>query len=463
MTFIMKLIKYIILVFFITISISSCKKFVEVDPPIDMLNTELVFNSDQTATAAVLGLYSNMMLSSPIITSGAVTFYAGLSADEIYNTNINSPLLSEFTDNALSADNTTLLSDFWLRAYSFIYHANACIVGLDHNTNLSAPVREQLLGEVLLVRSFIYYYMVNLFGDVPLLSGLGYEENGKAPRTPAAEVYTQVISDLKKAQSLLSIEYPSNERVRPNKWTASALLARTYLNLGQWDLAEQEASSIINSGYYSLEPDLANVFLPVSMEAIWQLMPNTPGFNTTEAVYFAPSPSSGTLPNYPLTNYLLNAFEPGDLRRDSWVGSVIVSDETFYYPFKYKIQEYGSPLTEYYMVFRLAEQYLIRAECYAQQEKIDEAQTDLNTVRQRAGLADTPFSTSGELLSAILQERRVELFAEWGHRWLDLKRTKKSTEVLSPVKQDWQATDTLYPIPLDEIRANANLTQNQGY
>jgi hypothetical protein len=68
------------------------------------------------------------------------------------------------------------------------------------------------------------------------------------------------------------------------------------------------------------------------------------------------------------------------------------------------------------------------------------------------------------LLLAVEQERRVELFVEWGHRWFDLKRTKRSDAVLGPLKgANWQSTDTLYPIPSDAIRTNQALTQNPGY
>ncbi|HEY4209662.1 MAG TPA: RagB/SusD family nutrient uptake outer membrane protein, partial [Puia sp.] len=68
------------------------------------------------------------------------------------------------------------------------------------------------------------------------------------------------------------------------------------------------------------------------------------------------------------------------------------------------------------------------------------------------------------VLQAVEQERRVELFTEWGHRWLDLKRTGRSTDVLSVEKGIfWQPADTLYPIPTDAIKTNTNLTQNNGY
>jgi len=118
-------------------------------------------------------------------------------------------------------------------------------------------------------------------------------------------------------------------------------------------------------------------------------------------------------------------------------------------------------------VLRLAEQYLIRAEARAKQGKIADAIGDLDEIRGRAGierLADiNPTIVKEELLGKILEERRMELFTEWGHRWLDLKRTDKATEILGENNPFWENTDVLYPIPSEERMKNPNLSQNNGY
>jgi hypothetical protein len=169
-----------------------------------------------------------------------------------------------------------------------------------------------------------------------------------------------------------------------------------------------------------------------------------------------------------LSNSLLQSFEINDLRNAQWVSSIDVSGNTYYYPYKYKIKS-GTTINEYSMVLRLAEQYLIRAEARAQLDDVEGAIGDLDRIRQRAGLPlyqDTqPGMSKAEVLSAIEQERRIELFSEWGHRWLDLKRTGKADEVLGLEKgSDWQPTDVLYPIPFSEIQNNRNLLpQNPGY
>jgi hypothetical protein len=167
---------------------------------------------------------------------------------------------------------------------------------------------------------------------------------------------------------------------------------------------------------------------------------------------------------FAVTPYLLDAFEPNDLRKTNWLKSNTVSGTTYFYPYKYKVRTAAPPYTEYYMVFRLAELYLIRAEARAQQNNTSGAQDDLNKIRSRAGLQNTTADTQQLLLTAIIHERRIEFMAEWGHRWFDLKRTGMSDAVLGPLKSPtWQSTDTLYPILQYELDTDPFLTQNPGY
>ena len=166
--------------------------------------------------------------------------------------------------------------------------------------------------------------------------------------------------------------------------------------------------------------------------------------------------------NVALRNLIVEAFEENDQRLSSWIGSVTSGSDIFYYPNKYKIY-FSNNLSEYYMVLRVAEQYLIRAEARIHLNNLDGALEDLNMIRNRADL-DNFTSTSNELvLEAVYKERQRELFAEWGHRWFDLKRTGKADEVLSLVKSGWQSTDKRFPIPQTELQINPNITQNPGY
>jgi len=383
-------------------------------------------------------------------------------------------------------------AELWSPIYKFIFKTNSALDGLKGSTSLTPLVKQQLLGEAKFLRAFFYFYLVNLFGDVPLALTTDPKVTSLLARSSKEQIYQQIIDDLKGAQELLSDTYldatlltPTMERVRPTKWAATALLARTYLYNREWAKAEEQATIVINNeGLFGpiSTVSLNNVFLKNSREAIWQIQPTAVNFNTQEARGFiitSTGPNNADNPVY-LNSDLLNIFEKNDERSDSgtWVNSITVSGIKYFYPFKYKINSLDPSITpktgtmnmkEYFMVLRLAEQYLIRSEAMAKQGKIVEAQTDLNTIRSRAGLGNTTAFDEASLLEAILHERQVELFTEWGHRWFDLKRSNKINEVMTtitPLKaigSTWQTYQQLYPIPLSDIQGNPNLTQNLGY
>lgn len=447
---------------------SACKKFVDIDPPKTQLINETVFASDATATSAMVGIYSSTMGSN---FNGFLARYSGLSADELLNYASGSlgTDQAQFYQNSIAATNNQIIN-FWRECYKPIFACNALIEGLQKSSGVSTGLKRQLDGEARFMRAFYNFYLVNLYGDIPLITTTDYRINATASRTSKTQVYQQIIADLKDAQNLLTDTYVTTERVRPNKWAATAMLARVYLYNGDWANAEIQATAVINqSETYQLIP-LNTIFLANSLEAIWQLMPVRPTRDTEDGNIFI---LIATPTIVALSNQIVSAFEAGDNRKSSWVSSITINSQTYYYAYKYKIRT-STVHTEYYMALRLAEQYLIRAESKIQQGRMDEGIADLNVLRTRARAAATPATpnplpplsigmSKANALLAVEQERRVELFCEWGHRWLDLKRTDRANAILSPVKTAWQSTDALYPIPQSERLNNQNLTQNPGY
>ena len=321
-----------------------------------------------------------------------------------------------------------------------------------------------MVAEAKFLRAFFYFYLVNHFGDVPLVLNTDYKTNTSLPRSAVSDVYASVITDLKEAQTDISSDYPSAERTRANHAAVTTLLSRVYLYVGQWANAETEATKVINDTRYDLMDDLNSVFLKNSNEAIWQLQTvntSTTGVNTWEGFSVVPTPT-GT-PLYRFYPDFVDAFELDDKRKESWVKPFTNSSGTYYYPYKYKIRT-NADVLEYSMVLRFAELYLIRAEARANQDNLEGAIDDLNEIRSRAGLPDLLDTlTKDEVLLAIEKERKLELFTEWGHRWLDLKRTGRALTVLSVTKPEITETDLLYPIPLAAMNTNPNLVQNPGY
>lgn len=476
-------------------TVFSCNKLVEVPAPVTELTSSNVFAENSTAAAVLTGVYAELSGNGSAIATGSIaelSLGAGLSADELslYGGGSNTtdlPLLASYLDEwtaGLPHDDLTYDSNsasYWSIFYQELYVVNKALEQLNISNSLTPAVKQQLTGEAKFLRAFFYFYLVNLYGDVPLTTSSDYKGNAVLARSSTKLVYQQIVADLVSAQSLLSNGYVAadaetgtTERVRPNKWVATALLARAYLYTGDWaDAIKQSTAIISNSSVYSLAA-LNSVFLKNSSEAIWQLQPVNVGWNTWDALVFVlppsgPSPGSfiGTHPVY-LSPELESSFEPGDQRNIDWIGNVTVSGTTYYYPYKYKSATINAPVTEYTMVLRLGEQYLIRAEAEAENGDTGDAITDLNTIRNRAGLPAYAGATDKtSLLAAILHERQVELFAEWGHRWLDLKRTGNIDAVMTVVAPTkgttWNPDWALYPLPLYDITQDPKLTQNPGY
>lgn len=454
------------------IYLSGCKKFVEIEPAPNMIIDKKLFSDSVGATSAVLGAYIDLASSAYDISpfNGYITFYAGLSADEIYSTRLTADDQQAYT-NAFSITNN-VCNLTWDNYYAVIYKTNLCLEGLNASTTLRESVKKQLVGECLVIRSFLYFNLINIFGDVPFITTSKYQQNAIEPRTSAADILNAIANDLSLAQDQLKDTYPSAGRVRVNKSVATAFLARVNLYLKKWPQAEEAATQIIEKPEYFLETDLNNVFLASSQEAIWQVYQTTPGFNTAEGYFFVPY-ANDVLPTAVISEDLLSVVENGDLRFQEgvWVNSNTVDGNKYYFPFKYKLRDDGSSVpTENYSLIRKSEIYLIRAEARAQQGKItgtNSAIEDLDVVRARAGLNDTTANSLNEAMELILKERRVELFCEGGHRWYDLKRTNAIDSVMtriSPIKGSvWNNNMKLWPIPQNERQTNPFLTQNPGY
>ena len=454
-----------------------CSKLVDVRPPITGTPSSLIYSTDANAIGVMNGLYTQMSQDGVNTSLTSITICGGLSADElILFKDVNDPILLSYNNNSLTS-NITGPFDFWSNTYSnYIFTANSVIEGLRQSSGLTPSVKKQLTGEALFIRAFAYFYLVNLYGDVPLVLNTDPALNSNIPRTASSKIYEQIVDDLKQARDSLNDNYldasllnPTTERIVPNKYAAMALLSRVYLYTQKWSLVEAESSEILaNASLYDTVP-LADVFLLNSKEVIWQLQSVSNSLSNTSDAYIFILPITGPniSPNrFYMSESLVATFEDGDNRRNRWIDSVVVGGSVFHFPVKYKVNELFAPTTERSVVFRIAEQYLNRAEARAELGNYEGSLADLNIIRKRAGLEATVYTSKEQLLIDILHERNVELFTEWGHRWLDLKRTGLADDVLTVVKgADWQSNDKLYPIPLSEILKNPSLPghQNPGY
>jgi hypothetical protein len=449
--------RWMIILGFVLLLCSGCRKLLDAGEPVDKQTSGMIYQSDISAAGVLTGLFYDMSNDGAWMGPEGISYLCGLSADEFLLQQEDELSLSMYK-NQVMPDNVPL----WRLLYNYIHRANAAIEGLTAASKLTPAIRQQLMGEAKFVRAFCYFYLINLFDEVPLVTATDYKVNATMPRTPVVQVYEQIVQDLQEALLLLRTDYlqadmvsVTRERLRPNKWAATALLARVQLYRNNWQAAITAATAVIdNKAIYDTVP-LSMVFLKDSKEAIWQLQPVNISFTADASLFIQQRPVFAG-PS------LMQAFENGDGRKQYWLAGA-----NDYYPYKYKATDESQPVTEYLMVLRLAELYLIRSEARLRTGDQTGALEDLMLVRQRAGLLRSDIQDTQPLMEAIQHERQVELFSEWGHRWLDLKRSHQLNAVMHAATAakggDWKPYQQWYPIPRSEILLNAHLTQNEGY
>lgn len=452
--------KLLIVVLF-GVQLSSCEKALEPEYPDSLLSETAVFENETTVDAALATVYASLRDNSPV--SGGVrgmNVLLGLYADELNYYREDAQIDNAFYNHTVLPNNTAV-ADFWNSSYTLIYNTNSIIEGLKTST-IEPSQKEQFMGEAYFLRAYVHAYLAKLFGDIPYIKTTNHTENATVSRLPLQTVYQSVEQDLKTAKNLLPSVETSGERLRVSKSVATAMLARLHLISGQWKQAYNESNAVIADGTYIWQPDLNSVFLKESPSTIWQLKPEFEGSGTKEGETFIFDFGPPFL--YALTQGFMTDFEPGDLRREAWTREITDGSVSWYHPFKYKQNMFGGSSTEYSVLFRLAEQYLIRAESALQLGDLQLAKDDINTIRLRAGLAPTPANTVEELQNELSHQVRYELFTEQGHRWFNLKRTETASQVLGSLKPGWKNTDVLLPIPQQELILNPNLKpQNPGY
>lgn len=439
---------------------SGCDSFVEIDRPDTQLTAQTIFEDAQTADAAMADVYSNIR-DKGLLTGQAsgITCLLGLYTDELdYYQDGGS---NDFYTNSLFATSGPV-EQLWNAAFSAIYASNSVIEGVNSSSALDTATKDRLIGEALFVRALLHSYIAGLFGEIPYITTTDYRVNSTVSKLQLPEVYNSIIADLHAAAALLPESYATPERVRPNRAAAYALLSRVYLTAGDWAAAADNASAVINNADYVWENDLTKVFLKESSTTIWQLSPAGEGYNTEEGRLFIFN--EGPPPTVALTPTLLAAFPEDDLRRLYWTRAVSDGTQAWVHAYKYKQRPVEGSSTEYSVVLRLAEQYLIRAEARAMQGDVIGAREDLNRIRTTAGLPETSAVEISTLMADIQQQWHLEFFCEYGHRFFDLKRSGLLNSALETTKAGWDGNDSLWPLPARELLSNPNLLpQNNGY
>jgi hypothetical protein len=467
--------KPILLFLFIGITgLPSCKKFLEVEANAP-LTEDKIFSSDGAAQAAIVGVYARFV-SGFSYSYGYMSRYVPLYGDELQ------PLSGASSDKPFYqlkiTPSTTIVSEVWAAAYGHIYQCNKIIEKVGNSPNISNTVKQSLLAEAKFLRGWIYFHLANLFGDLPFATTPDFWINEKLTRTPASEIYDHIIADLETSLPFLPVNYPVEKLtgsipVRATRYAAMHLLARLHIWRGNWNKAQWYCSSILESGKFSL-PNTSHTFSLTSPEIILAFQISSPFFNTAEGYYFgvADNDQASALA---MTASLASTFTSNDLRLRDWIKKVAIGGHDYFIPNKYKIYK-SEELKEISIVFRLAEVYLLRAEANINLGQEQDARTDINAIRTRAGLPVlSDHWANDELLRALQEEKQREFFAEWGLRFIDLKRwpsrinaTHKDSTLLDDVMRKekpnlWQHFRQVFPIPAGEIKQMPSIQQNDQY
>ncbi|SHK68872.1 RagB/SusD family nutrient uptake outer membrane protein [Epilithonimonas mollis] len=451
------------IILFCSFYLISCEKFLEVDDPNNQISQSMVFKDKGLAYAALSDVYTNLRANTLLNGSlYGVGTLMGCYTDELNSVSNQSLDFKSFFDLSVQ-QNTTVVNTIWVNAYKQIYAVNNIIEGVGKSTAyLDQQTIDQILGEAYFIRGFLHFYLVNLYGDVPYITTTDYLQNQSVSRQSVDNVYVHIEEDYQKADQYLTDQYPTANRTRINRSGVRLALARLYLYKQEWAKASLMADLVIQNPLYTMEQDISKTFLKDSKSAIWQFMPLEAGVNTLEGQYYI----FVTLPpqNVVLSQNLLDSFEPGDQRKQKWTKTLSNAAMSYAYPYKYTQNNKTSSSLEFSIVLRVEEAYLISAEAENELGNTQTAINRLNQLRQRAGLAGLGGLSQQQVRTAVMDERRHELFTEFGHRFFDLKRKGLLNTYMATVKSSWKDYMSLLPLPENELIANPSLKpQNNGY
>lgn len=378
--------------------------------------------------------------------------------------------LDDFSTNA----GNDLVGDIWRESYEGIQRVNVILNRIDDIQFEDTAVKTARIGEMKFVRGLLYFNLVRLYGDVPLVT----EETTNPSdffgqgRTAAAMVYTQIETDLTDAVQNLPLTKPSG---RPGKGAAQAVLGDVQMTQGKYAAAATNLGAVVNSGIYSLMPSTSQIFgstnegnAEILFEVQFASGVNGNSEGESAASQFRPSGTTANAKGHNLPSVeFVSLYEAGDTRQNDFVG-IDVTVNPFYFSSKYEVSSTGpDDGGGDHIIVRYADVLLKYAEALNESGGTGAAQY-LNMVRNRAGLANTTASSQSDLRDAIEMERRYELIGE-GHRWFDLKRTGKAIETMNAwfaansINVSIGANNLILPIPQSQLDTDPAITQNPGY
>lgn len=478
--------------------LSSCSDQLD-QQPVSNTTAENFYKNTNDFLQAVNGVYSKLT-SYP----SQVLWLGDMRSDNlavIHDGNRDWQGINDFSPNIT---NTAFISSAWNDNFNGIFNANSVLEALESKGNIitDPAAKTRFTAETRFLRGFYYFQLVRLFGQVPLIDKpKTATEVASIPRSPVADVYQLILSDLQYAAENLPASYTGSDIGRATSYAAKGILGLVYLTrsgpvyggngpglgLKEYDKALALFDEIIKSGKYELLPDYTSVFSysnENNKEVIFdvQFMSSSNGagfpshlvpvaFWTGQGISNAYGNGYGAS-NFNISKDLLTSYTS---TAETDVRNAFNIQLSYSRPFVKKYIDYskrgvnGRDWPINFIVLRYADILLLKAECILNGAAGTQADADLivNQIRKRAGLSAIANVTADQLL----EERRKEFLGE-GIRWNDLVRSGKAVTKMN----DWIKSDAIttintvtndfiiYPLPAVEISTKAGLyTQNPGY
>ncbi|WP_185154136.1 RagB/SusD family nutrient uptake outer membrane protein [Fulvivirga sp. M361] len=414
---------------------------------------------------------------------------------------------------ALTPINQTL-DAAWNGLGKIILRSNSVIEGLEGletSGDFTEEQKNELVGQAYFLRGFAFFLGVRMFGEQPvsvdgsvrgfplITSVPSNREATLVSRASVDSVYQQIILDFEVAETLLPESWTGNDLGRATKGAASAYLGKVYLYQEEWPKAIEYFEKIINNASYRLLDNFADNFngeAENGSESIFELQfsKESPlgAFNGGPGHVYATRHAPSDLEGFGNVSVPLSSFDR--LKDDPRVGATLIRPGDFipfidavyvgtgaedYRPRKFVDINSSQQNTTFGQTFngfinmpimRLADVYLMYAEAQNENGGTTVALEYVNKVRRRAYgepidvpsvIADIAVAGGAPLLTAIQEERYIELFGEC-HRWFDLLRWELADDVLGS-RGFITGTHEAMPIPIDEIQLNTVIRQNDGY
>jgi len=460
----------------------SCSDFLELNP-ISSIVVENYYQSEGDAQNAVNAVYSQLTSHHLYNQYNEVIQSQGTDDCEWGNGRTTLNAAKNELDKFLYTSSSTLIYDYWVASYKVINSANSVVVKVGE-MDLKQETKDQFIGEAKFLRGLIYFNLVRLFGDVPLVTQPTTTLEGlEVPRDPVSDVYDFIIRDFTDASETLPLSYTGQDIGRATKGAALGMLCKVYLTLEQYSDVVATAELITAYKQYSLMNQYAEIFETEnengeeSLFEIQYMISDEGALGSSYAGFMAP-PSQGGYGDNPVTKNHYDIYGTGDLRREVnvlWDKGAAASILEPYYVNKY--DERGTNVEENgdnYIIIRYSDVLLMQAEALNALDETDKEAYELfNMIRRRAYGLPVNIESSHDLqagltqeafLDSMLLERRKE-FAFEGQRRFDLLRTGKLVEVMKAASPELpvESKHFLFPIPQIERLSNPQLTQNTGW